>query len=62
MSELADKLFNGDQNALRGFLIIRADEEINSIKKDEDPFLQTKSITEKSGNYWFKNLNPTYFL
>jgi hypothetical protein len=52
MSELADKLFNGDQNALRGFLIIRADEEINSIKKCKLPRIRFHQFYKYIEGLW----------
>jgi DEAD/DEAH box helicase domain-containing protein len=52
MSELANKLFNGDQNALRGFLIIRADEEINSIKDCKLPRIRFHQFYKYVEGLW----------
>jgi DEAD/DEAH box helicase domain-containing protein len=52
MSDLANKLFNGDQNALRGFLIIRADEEINSIKDCKLPRIRFHQFYKYIEGLW----------
>ena len=52
MSALANKLFNGDQNALRGFLIMRGDEEINSIKDCKLPRIRFHQFYKYIEGLW----------